>query len=111
MSLWSLRLSGKCADPEVVRENFNKIQEAFSDILYKPEIIPFTGVSTVTVDWTQVRIDRFGVFPQQEVYVFNPEDSKYYLFPTEPGIDAPPPDFTQMTYDFGSNLTGFIIIT
>ena len=110
MLLNDLRFSGQCADPEIVRENFNKIRLALLSFVNEPEIIEFTGVSTVSVPWTSTRIINFGSFPQVEAWLIDPADGQYHLAPVQPTIDAPPPDFTLMSFDFGGNVTGFIIL-
>lgn len=75
------------------------------------EVISFTGVGSVNFTWTPTRLANFGVFPEVELYIQGP-DGLYYKSAIQPYIDAPPPGFTTMYFDFGvgASVTGFILI-
>lgn len=72
------------------------------------EVIALTGVSTFTITWTPTRASLFGLFPHVQVWIS--DGGVIALFPTEPTIDAAPPSFTTMSFDFGGIVNGFIII-
>ncbi len=74
------------------------------------EQIDITSESTKTISWTPTRKTRFGDFPEIEVYLQGPATGEYIKTPIQPSIDAPPPAFTQMNFDFGAPVTGFILI-
>lgn len=73
------------------------------------EIIYITNESSKSFTYTTARRNRFGDFPQVECWLQGP-DGVNYLSPTQPYIDAPPPGFTTMFYEFPSNVTGFIVL-
>lgn len=75
----------------------------------KTEIIYIEDEANKTVEYTDERRDLFGDFPQVEVWLLDDQDV-YYKAAVQPSIDAPPPDFTTMYFDFGSAVTGFIIL-
>lgn len=73
------------------------------------EVIHFEFENTVDIYWTLTREMRFGSFPEVELYLLG-DDSKYYKAAVQPYCDAPPPDFTKLTFEFPANETGFIVI-
>lgn len=75
----------------------------------KNEIIHFTNESSKSIEWTADRRKKFGVFPEVEVYLLD-ETNVHYKSAVQPVIDAPPPSFTMMTFDFGGLQSGFISI-
>jgi len=74
------------------------------------EIIEITNESSKTVLWTITRAARFGVFPLVEVYLKD-DTNTYYKADVQPYVDGPPNiSFTNMYFNFGGNVTGFILI-
>lgn len=73
------------------------------------EIIDINDESSKTILYTAARKKRFGEFPEVECWLTDETDT-YFLAAVQPTIDAPPPGFTQMNWDFGSNVTGFIVL-
>ena len=75
------------------------------------EIIYINNESTKDIAWTPARLAAFGVFPEVECWILDPGTGEYSLSAFQPFIDAPPPAaFTLLSYDFGGNVTGFIVI-
>ena len=108
-----LKLSLQTADPEIVRDNFKKLMDAFGKVEGGSEIIYFSAQNTITVLWTPERAAAFGQFPSIEIWsLFN---DVYYKNDVAGKMDAPPPDFTNIVFDFltdtGDTGTGFITIT
>lgn len=76
-----------------------------------PEIILINDESTKSIPWTGQRALNFGDFPHTEVWIFDITDNLYHKAAEQPSIvDAVPPLFTTMSWDFGGNVTGFIVI-
>ncbi len=73
------------------------------------EIIYITAESSKTITWTPTRMNKFGVFPEVECYLTD-EDGALYKAPVQPTINAAPPYFTEMQFDFSGTQTGFISI-
>lgn len=70
----------------------------------QPEIIPITNEATKTIAWNAGRIATFGLTPVVQVWLDN------VLSEIQPIMDAPPPAMTQMDFDFGGPVNGFIVI-
>lgn len=73
------------------------------------EIIEVNNQNSKAVDWTPVRLAKFGGFPVVEVWLID-HDGTWYLAAVQPTINAAPPDFTLMSFDFGKNVTGIIVL-
>lgn len=73
------------------------------------EIIFINNEANKAVSWTPARQAKFGMFPIVETWLRDATGT-YYLAAVQPFIDAPPPGMTLMSFDFGGNVTGFIII-
>lgn len=74
------------------------------------EVVFLSNESSKTIAWTPERIVKFGSFPNTQVWLLDPNNN-YYLASVQPTIDAPPPAFALMTYDFGGPVNGFIMIS
>lgn len=73
------------------------------------EVITFTSVPSVTVNWTAARQARFGQFPEIEVWI----DDGGLLFKANTvdiRVDAAPPSTTAFTIYPGGTASGFIIL-
>lgn len=73
------------------------------------EIIYINDESSKEVEYTTTRREKFGDFPEVECWLRD-DTGTYYKAAVQPVVDALPPDFTTITWDFGSNVTGFIIL-
>lgn len=107
-------LSEQVGDSENVRENFKKIKNYLEAVTASGsgEVIFFTSVDSLVLDWTLTRKDLFGDFPSTEIWI---DFNGVYYKDDVPGImDAPPPSLTTITFDFlgntGAQGTGFLII-
>jgi hypothetical protein len=73
------------------------------------EVITFSGVSSVSVNWTLARQNRFGQFPVFEVWINDGTD--IFKAPAlDIKVDAAPPSATVFTILPGGTASGFIII-
>lgn len=76
------------------------------------ETVFITNENTKAIGWTPLRQSKFGNFPTIEVWIEDPDNgNNVYLYEIQPLIDAPPPDFSVMTFNFPRNVTGFINIS
>lgn len=75
----------------------------------KTEIIYIIDESYKTVVYTDQRRAWFGDFPEVECWLVD-GTGVYYKAAVQPVVDAPPPDFTTLYWDFGSPVNGFIIL-
>lgn len=78
------------------------------------EQVDITNESTKVISWTPTRRSKFGQFPEVEVYINRTDPTSMVdsciKTPIQPSIDAAPPAFTTMTFDFGGPVSGFILI-
>lgn len=75
------------------------------------EIITFTDVSSVTVAYNSTRRNRFGDFPDIEVWLLDIATNRYFKNTSaEILVDNPPPNQTSFTVKPGPNSTGFIVL-
>lgn len=75
------------------------------------EIISFEEQATISIPWTPARLQKFGSFPEIEVYI--QEDGGVPIKSGGGSIEAdqPPPAFTELSVKLGGNPTGFIVIS
>lgn len=77
---------------------------------YDPEIIFIVNEDGKIIEWTDLRKSKYGVFPIVQCWLEGPGGVPY-LTSQQPVADAPPPDFTQMTFSFTGPENGWLIIT
>lgn len=76
------------------------------------ETINFTDVNSITVDYNTTRRNRFGNFPNIEVWMLDAVTNKYYKSTSaEILVDGAPPNQTIFTVKPGEHSTGFIILS
>ena len=92
--------------------NVNGLQATLNNISGRAqpnnkEKILINNVSTINIVWTLTRLNKFGIFPKFQVWILGADGVQTPL-QTEPTIDNP---FTTMYFDFGTPITGFIILS
>lgn len=75
------------------------------------EIIPFVNQSTIQIPWTPDRLAKFNTFPIVEVWIQEPGQQPYLNIGGSIEVDAPPPQFTELSVKLGGSPSGFIVIT
>lgn len=97
-------------DPLALRSVTLGIVKYVTDYLnYKPEMVPFTNVSTVTIPLSSDRLQQFGYIPTP--YVFMGDDTDGWQLINVPwSIDKAPDLTTQLIVQVGGPSSGFIIL-
>lgn len=75
------------------------------------EIIPFVNQATINIPWTPDRLAKFSTFPIVEVWIQEPGQQPYLNIGGSIEVDAPPPQFTELSVKLGGSPSGFIVIT
>lgn len=109
--------STECIDQALVIPHFNGEDSGYSfpcdGSTESPgnlsELVYFDNVDSLSISWTALRQQRYGVFPEVETYIKD-DTNAYYKSATQPYVDAPPPGFTVLHFDFGGPSTGFVLI-
>lgn len=73
------------------------------------EIIHFTDESEVVVEWNTTRKNRFGSFPQIEVWI-NEGPGNIYKENSNISVDLAPPATTQFTIELTGEATGWVVL-
>lgn len=81
-----------------------------SSVMNDSEIIPFADVDEVTVEWNTTRKNRFGSFPEIEVWIDESPGGEIYKENSNIRVDAAPPATTQFTIHLTGNATGWIVL-